>query len=119
MKSALGRTSVMAHRTSPLRLRFAEGEVTVWTQTQDVGEARETLPPVYQILDRVPADERIAFALRHIDGMELSEVAGACAVSLATIKRRIERADQRFLKLAKHHPLLAAWVEGSTRWQDR
>src|SRR6266508_2984539 len=38
------RTSVMAHRNSPLRLRFAEGEVTVWTQTQDVGEARETLP---------------------------------------------------------------------------
>jgi len=38
------RTSVMAHRNSPLRLRFAEGEVTVWTQTQDIGEARETLP---------------------------------------------------------------------------
>src|SRR5436190_1480323 len=38
------RTSVIAHRNSPLRLRFAEGELTVWTQTQDVGEARETLP---------------------------------------------------------------------------
>ncbi|HZQ66384.1 MAG TPA: DNA polymerase III subunit beta [Gaiellaceae bacterium] len=38
------RTAVMAHRNSPLRLRFAEGEVTVWTQTQDVGEARESLP---------------------------------------------------------------------------
>jgi DNA polymerase-3 subunit beta len=38
------RTSVMAHRNSPLRLRFSEGEVTVWTQTQDVGEARESLP---------------------------------------------------------------------------
>src|SRR5919201_3470609 len=42
------RTSVMAHRNSPLRLRFAEGEVTVWTQTQDVGEARETLPVHFQ-----------------------------------------------------------------------
>ena len=41
------RTSVMAHRNSPLRLRFAEGEVTVWTQTQDVGEARETLPVAF------------------------------------------------------------------------
>ncbi len=38
------RTAVMAHRNSPLRLRFADGELTVWTQTQDVGEARETLP---------------------------------------------------------------------------
>jgi DNA polymerase-3 subunit beta len=42
------RTSVMAHRNSPLRLRFAEGEVTVWTQTQDVGEARETLPARFE-----------------------------------------------------------------------
>ena len=38
------RTSVMAHRNSPLRLRFTAGQVTVWTQTQDIGEARETLP---------------------------------------------------------------------------
>jgi DNA polymerase-3 subunit beta len=38
------RTAVMAQRNSPLRLRFAEGEVTVSAQTQDVGEARETLP---------------------------------------------------------------------------
>ena len=38
----------MAHRNSPLRLRFAEGEVTVWTQTVDVGEARETLPAAFQ-----------------------------------------------------------------------
>jgi DNA polymerase III subunit beta len=38
------RTSVMAQRNSPLRLRFANGEVTVSAQTQDVGEARETLP---------------------------------------------------------------------------
>jgi DNA polymerase-3 subunit beta len=38
------RTSVMAQRNSPLRLRFAEGEVTVSAQTQDVGEAKESLP---------------------------------------------------------------------------
>jgi DNA polymerase III subunit beta len=38
------RTSVMAQRNSPLRLSFAEGEVTVSAQTQDVGEAKETLP---------------------------------------------------------------------------
>jgi DNA polymerase III subunit beta len=38
------RVAVMAQRNSPLRLRFAEGELTVSAQTQDVGEARETLP---------------------------------------------------------------------------
>jgi DNA polymerase III subunit beta len=38
------RTAVMAQRNSPLRLRFGEGELTISAQTQEVGEARETLP---------------------------------------------------------------------------
>lgn len=41
------RTAVMAQRNSPLRLRFAEGELTVSAQTQDVGEAQESLPAPY------------------------------------------------------------------------
>jgi DNA polymerase-3 subunit beta len=41
------RTSVMAQRNSPLRLRFAEGELTVSAQTQDVGESSESLPIGY------------------------------------------------------------------------
>jgi DNA polymerase III subunit beta len=38
------RVSVMAQRNAPLRLRFADGELTVSAQTQDVGEAHETMP---------------------------------------------------------------------------
>ncbi|SRR6266508_225640 len=38
------RVAIMAQRNSPLRLRFAEGELTVSAITQDVGEAREALP---------------------------------------------------------------------------
>src|SRR5256884_4456650 len=38
------RVSVMAQRNSPLRLRCADGELVVSAQTQDVGEARESLP---------------------------------------------------------------------------
>jgi DNA polymerase III subunit beta len=41
------RTGLLAQRKSPLRLRFAEGELTVSAQTQDVGEARESLPAGY------------------------------------------------------------------------
>jgi DNA polymerase-3 subunit beta len=44
MLDVVRRVSVMAQRNSPLRLRFAEGELTVSAQTQDVGEARESLP---------------------------------------------------------------------------
>jgi DNA polymerase-3 subunit beta len=41
------RVSVMAQRNSPLRLRFGDGELTVSAQTQDVGEARESLPAAF------------------------------------------------------------------------
>jgi DNA polymerase-3 subunit beta len=34
----------MAQRNSPLRVRFAEGEVVISARTQDVGEAQESLP---------------------------------------------------------------------------
>jgi DNA polymerase-3 subunit beta len=38
------RAGLMAQRNAPLKLRFADGELTVSAQTQDVGEATETLP---------------------------------------------------------------------------
>jgi DNA polymerase-3 subunit beta len=41
------RTAVMAQRNSPLRLRFADGELTVSAQTQEVGEASESLPVAF------------------------------------------------------------------------
>ncbi|MBA2474674.1 MAG: DNA polymerase III subunit beta [Actinobacteria bacterium] len=44
---AVRRTAVMVQRNSPLRLRFAEGELTVSAQTQDVGESRESLPVAF------------------------------------------------------------------------
>ncbi|HXF97549.1 MAG TPA: DNA polymerase III subunit beta [Gaiellaceae bacterium] len=41
------RASVLAQRNAPLRLRFAEGELTVAAHAQEVGEARESLPLDY------------------------------------------------------------------------
>jgi DNA polymerase III subunit beta len=41
------RAGVLAQRNAPLRLRFAEGELTVSAQTQDVGEGRESIPIEY------------------------------------------------------------------------
>jgi DNA polymerase III subunit beta len=38
------RVAVVSQRNSPLRLRFAEGELTISARTPDVGEARESLP---------------------------------------------------------------------------
>src|SRR6478735_652012 len=41
------RVSLMAQRNSPIRLRFGGGELTVSAITQDVGEARESVPAPY------------------------------------------------------------------------
>lgn len=82
-------------------------------------EARRALRSVYTTLNDLPTDERIAFALRFIDGMELTEVAASCHVSLATIKRRLGRAERRFLAIARKYPELAQWIDGGSRWQDR
>jgi RNA polymerase sigma-70 factor (ECF subfamily) len=80
------------------------------------GEVNEALQATYQVLDKLPADERIAFALRFVDGMELTEVAQGCGVSLATIKRRLARAEDRFLAMARRQPALKDWLEGGARW---
>ena len=79
-------------------------------------EVREALRATYAVLDRLPVDERIPFALRYIDGMELTEVAAACETSLATIKRRLARAGARFEAEARKEPELSAWLEGGSRW---
>lgn len=79
-------------------------------------EVQEALRTTYAVLDKLPADERIAFSLRFIDGMELTEVAAACDVSLATIKRRLARAEERFTQIAREHPVLKEWLEGGNRW---
>ena len=41
---AVRRAAVLAQRNTPLRLRFAEGELTISAQSQDVGETKESLP---------------------------------------------------------------------------
>jgi RNA polymerase sigma-70 factor (ECF subfamily) len=76
----------------------------------------EALQATYAVLEKLPADERIAFALRFVDGMELTQVAEACAVSLATIKRRLAKAERRFVALAQREPALERWLSGGGRW---
>ena len=80
------------------------------------GEVLHALLATYAVLDALPVDERIAFALRFIDGMELTEVAAACETSLATIKRRLARACASFEAEARKQPVLEAWLEGGSRW---
>jgi DNA polymerase-3 subunit beta len=42
------RISLLAQKNAPLRLRFAEGELTVSAQTPDIGEASEAMPVAFK-----------------------------------------------------------------------
>ncbi len=58
-------------------------------------QQRETARHLYRALEKLSPDERSAMVLRHIEGFELTEVADACNVSLATIKRWLSRAETK------------------------
>lgn len=102
-------------RRSWLRL-FSPEQTQTWQLEQPSSDARRALREVYQVLDQMPVEQRMAFVLRYVHGMSLSDAAEACTTSLATIKRRLSRAEKRFLEVARQRPALAQWLEDGTRW---
>jgi len=82
--------------------------------------ARAALRRLYEILDQQSDDARLAFVLRHVQGMELTEVAGALNVSLATVKRKLARITPRIRAQASRDPLLRTYAdEQLTRHTER
>jgi len=57
-------------------------------------EHRTMLKAVYEVLDRMPVNQRIAWSLRYVEGERLERVAELCGCSLATAKRRIKAAHE-------------------------
>lgn len=72
--------------------------------------AREALARLYRILDGMDDEGRLAFVLRHIEGLELTEVAAALGISLATTKRRLARVTARVFAVVERDPILADYV---------
>jgi RNA polymerase sigma-70 factor (ECF subfamily) len=56
-------------------------------------DERALLSEVYQVLERLPIDHRLAWTERHLEGEALDQVALLCGCSLATAKRRIAAAQ--------------------------
>lgn len=72
--------------------------------------AREALRRLYAILDKVDDESRLAFVLRYVRGLELTDVAASLGVSLATAKRRISHAQERIAVHARRDPCLAPFL---------
>jgi len=101
-------------------LRFFSPDRTAIRQLeQPSSEARRALREVYAVLDQLPLNERMAFVIRHVHGTTLVEAAEACETSLATIKRRLARAEGRFLAAVQRRPGLAQWLKEGTRWTEK
>lgn len=106
-KSWLGSIVVFAVRTRLRRLRLmnmlglGRGADPVDLDSIASHDAsphtRAQLAQIYALLRTLPTDERIAWTLRSVEGHELEVVARLTKCSLATVKRRISRA-QRFLE---------------------
>jgi RNA polymerase sigma-70 factor (ECF subfamily) len=65
---------------------------------------RSDLAAVDRAMDHLPAHEKVAWILRHVEGLSLDEVAQSQACSLATAKRRIAAADAVVQRLREGRP---------------
>lgn len=79
-------------------------------------EAREGVRAFYRALETLDPDERVAFTLRIVERQELTEVAAACNVSVATVKRRVQRAEATFVERCKRDEVLSTWLAEGDRW---
>jgi RNA polymerase sigma-70 factor, ECF subfamily len=75
-------------------------------------ELRDSVMRVYRALERLDASSRVLFVLRHVEELELTELAAALDVSLSTAKRRLAQAERRFEAIARNDPVLCRYLEG-------
>jgi RNA polymerase sigma-70 factor (ECF subfamily) len=69
-------------------------------------ETRDVLLRTKAVVDRLPPKERIVFVLYYVEGRTLAELAEIGGYSIATAKRRVMRANQRFQFLLSKNPEL-------------
>jgi len=75
-------------------------------------EARDLLRRFYALLDRLPAKDRLVFALRHLESMTVEEVAASMELSESTVKRTLAHATDRLSRWVESDLGLAGFLEG-------
>ena len=92
---------------------------TAGAKTGASEESLEMVRWVRNVLDRMPADEQIVFALRYFEEMKIVELAEACGISRSSAKRRLIRSERRFKKIAENYPSLRQRLDLSAKWRRR
>lgn len=92
------RTARRRLRRNRLR-RFVVGtddyDYSCLVDTSASPEERLLLTRCYELLESLPANQRLAWTLRHVEGESLASVASRCECSLASAKRHVQRAQER------------------------
>jgi RNA polymerase sigma-70 factor (ECF subfamily) len=74
-------------------------------------EGRQTLRALYRVLDQLSTRRRLAFVLRHVQGLELSEIVVSLEISESTVRRELRRAERQLSALAGREPALLEYLE--------
>ena len=75
---------------------------------------RTALASLYRILDELDADARLAFTLRHFEGLQITELASAMDASLSSAKRRLARATTRVDAALKRDAAFSAYATAAS-----
>ena len=74
-------------------------------------ESRDVLRRIEAVLDRMPPRLRAVFVLRRFEGLELTEIAARLQLSLATVKRDMEKAQSSIAQSIHADDRLRAYLE--------
>jgi RNA polymerase sigma-70 factor (ECF subfamily) len=75
---------------------------------------RTALSSLYRILDELDADARLAFTLRHFEGLQITELASATDASLSRAKRRLARANARVQAAVRRDAAFSAYATAAS-----
>jgi RNA polymerase sigma-70 factor (ECF subfamily) len=67
-------------------------------------ERRAELVWIDEALSAMPTVERMAWVLRHVEGLELTEIATSLGISLATVKRKVSTVEGRLATFSRGPP---------------
>jgi RNA polymerase sigma-70 factor (ECF subfamily) len=96
-----------------LRLRNPWQLVDAGTGPSDA-TTRTALSSLYRILDELDADARLAFTLKHFEGLQITELASATDASLSSAKRRLARANARVQAAVRRDAALSAYATAAS-----
>jgi RNA polymerase sigma-70 factor (ECF subfamily) len=100
-------------RTSASLVLFHLNELSLARITDP--ERRHAAGRLYGMMSHLSENDRSAYTLRFVEGLELNEIATTLQISLSTVRRSIRRASEQLDRLVKNDPMLASFGEARSR----